>query len=417
LTSPVTARPRILFVAEAVTLAQVVRLVTLARALDPARFEIHFAAARFDELAFRGTDFVRHTIRSLAPEVVERLVASGKRLYDRGTLEDYLEDDRRVIGTVRPAMVVGDLRWSLAVAAPLARVPHAALINAYWSPHAERDGFPLPDHPIVSLLGEKTAAKYFPIAMPKVFGHFAAPLNALRRKHGLPEIGGLAEVLTCGDDTLFPDIPELVPTRPSAARHRYLGPVLWSPEVPVPPWWDRLDPARPTVYVTLGSSGRADRLPMVVDAIVARGLQAIVATAGRAALPSATPLPHVYTAPFVPGHLAARRAFAVISNGGSTTGYQALAEGRPVIGVASNLDQYLAMTAIERAGAGVLLRAGSLTQAGVEAALDRVRDGADLRVAAEELQRRFVAWDAAERFRAFVDERVEIRPAGPAPRP
>ena len=38
-------RRRILFVAEAVTLAQVVRLVTLARALDPARYDVHFASA------------------------------------------------------------------------------------------------------------------------------------------------------------------------------------------------------------------------------------------------------------------------------------------------------------------------------------------------------------------------------------
>ena len=50
-------RPRILFVAEAVTLAQVVRLATLARGLDPARYEVHFASARFDELVFAGTAF------------------------------------------------------------------------------------------------------------------------------------------------------------------------------------------------------------------------------------------------------------------------------------------------------------------------------------------------------------------------
>ncbi len=77
---------RILFVSEAVTLAQVVRLVALARALDPTRYEVHFASARFDELVFHGTGFVRHPIWSLSPEVVDRRVARGQRLYGMGTL-------------------------------------------------------------------------------------------------------------------------------------------------------------------------------------------------------------------------------------------------------------------------------------------------------------------------------------------
>ena len=47
-----------------------------------------------------------------------------------------------------------------------------------------------------------------------------------------------------------------------------------------------------------------------------------------------------------------------MSNGGSTTGYQALAEGRPVLGIPFNLDQYLASQAIERTGAGLVVRAG-----------------------------------------------------------
>lgn len=396
-----SGRRRVLFVAEAVTLAQVVRLVELARALDRDAYEVHFASARFDPLVFRSDDaFVRHEIRSLDPADVDRAVAAGKRLYDRATLERYLIDDQRVIDAVRPALVVGDLRLSLGIAAPKAGVPYAALINAYWSPHAVRDGFPLPDHPIVRLLGVEMAAKYFPKALPKVFAHFAAPVNGLRRKHDLPPVGSLPEVLTLGDLTLFPDVPELVPTRDGPGHHHFLGPVLWSPDVALPPWWDQLDPGRPTVYVTLGSSGKADRLPLVLQAIGALGLQGIVSTAGRAR-PSSLP-PHTFVADYVPGHLAARRSFAVVSNGGSTTGYQALNEGRPVLGVAFNLDQYLAMQAIERAGAGLLLRAGNLTAAAVEAGLKAARERPEMTAAAHDLAHAFGRHDARARFRDLV---------------
>ncbi|HEY0710197.1 MAG TPA: nucleotide disphospho-sugar-binding domain-containing protein [Polyangia bacterium] len=360
-------RRRILFVSEAVTLAQVVRLVVLARGLPRDEYEVHFAAAHFDELIFAGTDFRRWPLPSLSPAVIERRVRGGRRLYGLRTLRRYLRDDLAVIDAVKPDAIVGDLRLSLAVAAPLRGIPHLALINAYWSRYAVRDGFPLPDHPIVRLLGEKLAAQYFPRALPAVFKHFAAPVNRLRRENRLPEIGSMPEVLAFGDQTLHPDPFRLVPTEGAPPSHRHLGPVLWAPAVPRPAWWSRLDVQRPTVYVTLGSSGRSELLPAVVDAVAAVGAQALVATAGRASLPNPPAGCHVAT--YLPGDEAATRADLVISNGGSTTSYQALAAGRPVVGVASNLDQYLAMQAITRAGAGILVRGGSARRETLEAAI------------------------------------------------
>jgi UDP:flavonoid glycosyltransferase YjiC (YdhE family) len=396
----------VLFVSEAVTLAQAVRLATLARVLDPARFEVHFAAAHFDELVFGGTTFTRHRIHSLAPETVAARVASGRRIYGRRLLSRYVDEERSLFRALRPSLVVGDLRLSLSVSAALERVPYAALINAYWSPHALRREFPLPDHPIVSLLGERLAARYFPKARPAVFRHFARPVNALRARHGLGPLGSLSEVLTQGDHTLFPDVPALVPTRNLPAHQRYLGPVLWSPPVPLPAWWGALDPQRPTIYVTLGSSGRVERLPLVVDVAAQLGYQVLVATAGRAQsrlLPSAVPR-HVYVADYLPGHLAARRAALVVSNGGSTTGYQALAEGRPVLGIAANLDQHLAMTAIEEAGAGLLLRSGTLTRKPLAIALERLLSEPSYTRAAGQLREEFGRWHAPSAFAAFVAE-------------
>jgi UDP:flavonoid glycosyltransferase YjiC (YdhE family) len=392
---------RILFVAEAVTLAQVVRLVMLARALDPTRYEVHFASARFDDLIFAGTSFARHAIASLPAAVVDARVAGGRRPYGLRTLARYVEEERALLRAVRPALVVGDLRLSLPISAAVEGVPCASLINAYWSPHVVREGFPMPDHPIVRWLGVARAARSFPKALPFVFRHFARPVNTLRRRHGLAALASLPEVLTQGDHTLFPDVPTLVPTRALPPHQRYLGPVLWSPPVPLPPWWAALDPGRPTVYVTLGSSGRVSRLPLVIDVAAALGYQVLVATAGRATL-GALP-PHVYAADYLPGHLAARRASAVISNGGSTTGYQALAEGRPVLGVAFNLDQYLAMSAIEEVGAGLLLRAGNLDRAQLRAALPRLLTEPRFTTAAARLATELAGWDAGARFASFVD--------------
>jgi UDP:flavonoid glycosyltransferase YjiC (YdhE family) len=389
-------RRRILFVAEAVTLAQVVRLVVLARSLPADAYEVHFAAAHFDDLVFPPGLFQRWPITSLSPAVVDRRVRGGRRIYGGRTLRRYLREDLRVIDAVEPDLVVGDLRLSLAVAAPLRQVPHAALINAYWSPFHARDRFPLPEHPIVRLLGERIAEKYFPRALPAVFAHFAAPVNRLRRAHGLPEIGSLPQVLCHGDLTLHPDPSELVPTRQAPAHHHHLGPVLWSPAIPRPPWWTALDPRRPTVYVTLGSSGRPELLPAVVAALADVGAQALVATADRTVL--ATPPPGIHVAPYLRGDEAAARADLVVCNGGSTTAYQALAAGRPVLGIAANLDQYLAMEAITRAGAGLLLRAGRATRPNLRASLIQALSDPTLTAAARRLAPTFASADLPTRF-------------------
>jgi len=395
------ARPRVLFVSEAVTLAQVVRLATLARTLDPSRYDVHFAASHFDELVFGGARFTRHDIFSLGPATVEARVAGGRRIYGRRTLARYVAEERALLRKVRPALVVGDLRLSLSVSAPLSRVPYACLINAYWSPRAARDGWPMPDHPIVRWLGVERARVHFPKALPFVFRHFAAPVNRLRAEHQLPEIGSLPQVLTHADHVLFPDAPGLTGVRALAPHERYLGPVLWSPDVPLPPWWAELEPGRPTVYVTLGSSGRAEALPIAVEAAAALGCQVLVATAGRTRLANVPARVHV--ADYLPGHLAARRADLVISNGGSTTSYQALAEGRPVLGIPSNLDQYLAMSAIETAGAGLHLRAGTLTREQVRGTLERLLGDPTFKVAAAGARAELGRWRAADRFGAFVD--------------
>lgn len=389
---------RILFVAEAVTLAQVVRLVTLARALPAGQYELHFASARFDPVVFEGTQLRQHPLRSRSPEQVERAIAWGSRIYSRRVLGRYVEDDLRLIDRVQPDLIVGDLRWSLLVSAPLRRVPHAALVNAYWSPWALREGFPLPDHPIVRLLGEQLAAQYFPRALPFVFRHFARPLDSLRKRHGLAPLGGLLELLTASDLTLYADPPELIPTQGLPASHHFLGPVQWAPQVALPPWWEALG-HRPSVYVTLGSSGNLGALPRIVSALAELPVDVMVATAGRVRL-ERTPA-NVFVADYLPGDLAARRASVVVCNGGSSTGYQALAEGRPVVGLPWNLDQYLAMSFMERAGAGTLLRATTAAPGQVRQSVVAALEGAHA-AGVQRLQRAMHAHDSAARFRALV---------------
>ena len=407
--APKPSRRRALFFSEAVTLAHAARPVVLARALHEAGYEVHLAwSPRYKDL-FGSLPFSVRTISSLSSEQFLARLARGAPLYDAATLRDYVREDLDAIRAVSPDVIVGDFRLSLAVSARVARIPYLAICNAYWSPYA-RQRFPLPDLPMTRVLGVPLATAVFRMARPLAFASHTRPLNRVRREYGLPSLGfDLRRTYTEADHTLYADVPELVPTFDLPDHHHYLGPVLWSPEGRTPEWWGTWPAERPNVYVTLGSSGRSDLLDVVLRALADLPVNVLVATAGRV---DATAVPeNALVSDYLPGEDAARIARLVICNGGSPTTQQALAAGVPILGLPSNLDQYLNMGAVRRTGAGEFLRAGSVDQAALRSTVAIVLERSDYLAAAVALSQTFARYDAPSRFVSFVDEAVlPIRP-------
>ncbi len=389
-------RKKILFIAEAVTLAHIGRPLALAASLDRAEYDVHFACADGYEFCFAGADLVRWTIRSISSKQFLQALADGKPVYDSATLAGYVEQDLQLLREIRPDVVVGDFRLSLSVSARLAGVPYVALINAYWSPYV-RQRYTVPSLPLTRFLPIALADTLFKLARPLAFALHTIPLNRVRRRHGLPSLGwDLNRVYTDADHTLYADVAELFPPHDLPSSHRFIGPVLWSPPLPLPPWWQQLPPERPLVYVTVGSSGQGAILPAVLQALAGLPVTVLAATVGRVALDQVPDNARV--ADFLPGEEAARRAALVICNGGSPTSHQALAAGVPVIGIADNLDQFLNMQGIVAAGAGALLRVDRFDGAAVRQAAQALLATPAASLAAQRLQAIFNRYHASESF-------------------
>lgn len=396
-------RKRILFVAEAVTLAHVARPLVLAQSLDDTIYDVHFASASCFEFAFQGVNIRRWDITSTAPDAFLNALAKGHRLYNYRTLTDYLEDDRRLIASVRPDLIVGDFRLSLSVSAALAKVPYAALANAYWSPYSARTCFPLPDVSMNRMLGHRVASSIFDLCQPLIFAYHARPLNRLRRRHGLKDLPSLQHAYTHADHTLYADPSNFYPMKGLPSNHRFLGPIEWSPPLPLPSWWENAaSNTEPIIYATLGSSGSVDVLPNVVAALEELGTPAVVATAGRW---DASSLPkNVRAADYLPGAEMLKRANLMICNGGSPSVYQALLRGVPVLGIASNMDQMLAMSAVQDRQVGILLRAGEATKTMIKKSIDIFRSTLRYRQNALKLKHAWAGESPIDLFRRFVAE-------------
>lgn len=364
-------RLRVLLMAEAVTLAHVARPVALARALDPARYEVVLACdPRYAAFA-SGGPWQRADLHSIPSAQFNQALAKGAPVYDLATLEAYVAEDRALLEAFKPDLVVGDFRLSLSVSARRARVPYLTIANAYWNPHY-RGGFPLPVLPMTRFLPLAVASALFATFRPLAFALHGRPMNQLRARHGLPSLGrDLRRVYTDADHVLVPDVAALYPVDDMSGHHTYVGPLMWSPSVDLPPWWDEPITARhDTVYVTLGSSGPGALLAMVLQALDGMPVRVLASTAGGP-LPERPPA-NARLAAYLPGDAAAARARLVVCNGGSLTAQQALAAGVPVLGLASNMDQFLNMAPIVAAGAGQTLRADRISPAAIRAACQQL---------------------------------------------
>jgi UDP:flavonoid glycosyltransferase YjiC (YdhE family) len=220
---------------------------------------------------------------------------------------------------------------------------------------------------------------------PLAFALHCGPLNAVRRHFGLPQLArDLRLIYTDADWVAYSDLRQLFPTADLPSTHRFVGPALWEPALVLPDWWPRVPEDRPVVYVTMGSSGDARLVPAIVAALSELPITVLLATAGAPVL-GASP-PNVFAASYLPGLRASARAQLVICNGGNLTAYQAAAGGAPVLGVCSNLDQFLNMQAFERSGAGMTLRADRFTPSAFRLAVEAMLEDRKFRDAATSLK-------------------------------
>jgi UDP:flavonoid glycosyltransferase YjiC (YdhE family) len=345
---------KILFFAEGATLAHVGRPLVLAQGLDLKQYDVTFArpasyAWVSANVGFRVVDLNCQNSAAFASRL-ER----GLPLYDLPTLERYVDNDLALIDVHQPDVIAGDFRLSLTVSARLRGVPYITICDAYWSPEQ-----PLrPALPVLSFTRFAPiplAKQVFRAVWPLAQRLHAAPVENLRARHGLPSLGhDLRRCYTDADLRLFANIPALFPQLQRSAQADFIGPIAWSP--PDRTDLDVLKGSDPLIYVTMGSSGDPRVLAALIPVLEQTGARIVVATAGKP-LPAGIGSARTQVFDFLPGDQLCRHASLVVCNGGSPTTNQALSNGVPVLGIASNMDQFLNMQAIEGFSAGIMLRA------------------------------------------------------------
>ena len=409
-------RIRVLLFGEAVTLAHIVRPRVLAESLDTSNYDVLLACDTHLPIALQDLKIAHKKISSRTPEEFMAILKNGGILFDREILSRYCEEEDRIIAEWKPDIVVGDLRPSLSVSAARYGIPLITLTNAYWSTYSMDQSWPGPSLEFLKKLHINGAAakpflfimeKLFTGALPKILAAQGKGIDVLRAEKQLPPYPSYKDGFIYGDMTLYCDLPSVVQTNPLPYTHRFIGPVEWSPDASLPSWWDTLPSDKEVVFVNLGSSGDPQMLPRVLRAVKDSNAIAVVATAGRAAITEEKSW--VYSAPFLPGEEILKRASVLICNGGSPSAYQALHLGKPVIGIASNMDQLLFSRELERSKAGVFLRADSASVGSIHNAIGKCMSDRTLLRKVQQVRTESNRYRATEIFSNIINEIVSTR--------
>ncbi|MEU3355964.1 glycosyltransferase [Streptomyces sp. NPDC037389] len=166
---------------------------------------------------------------------------------------------------------------------------------------------------------------------------------------------------------------------------RFVGPALTRRPDPVPFPWERLDPARHTVLVSLGTAntGLGDRFLTECAAAVrerAGQVQAVVADPGGAL--DGTADDAVLPVRRVPQLTLLRRVSAVVCHAGHNTVAETLLHGVPLVVAPIRDDQPVIAAQVTTAGAGIRIRFGRGDRHTIGAALDGVLTAPGYRAAA-----------------------------------
>ena len=379
---------KILAIANAHALAHVSRLLEIAKVLRTRGHEIAFAGHGKYLHTAAWDSFATHELPYISVERVVEAVRSQKlwTLYREAELETFIDAELALYRSLQPDLVLLDNRPSARTSADIVGIPTAAVLNVHMSNYRRIPFFSYRQM-TGGLPGTALADRLENAIERQIYDRLVmGGLNSIRKKRGLKR--RYAYEHEEGDLSLLADIPEFNPVNTLPPHARYIGPLTWHNTLPAPACLDKLDPAKPTAYFTLGSEG-LDELVAHLGELAQQGIQIIVAT-GAAQLSGLSVPAGVFLEQYINTDALLPHCDLVCCHGGNGTLYQALGYGLPCVVVATHAEQHYGGKRIQELGLGLSFTLKHLRLTGIGAlaeAVQRVLATPDFRSRAQAFSR------------------------------
>ncbi len=292
-------------------------------------------------------------IKTIDPDRVLKCSRNGRvNWFDYELIKACVKAELELFGQVKPDLILTDFRLPLSTSCELAGIPLAVILNASWTNYYSVKT-KAPEHlKITQVLGKRLTTLFVPWIKKLIVSFDSRPFNKFRREKGLAPRKNIWDVWQ-GDLNLIVDIPEYGPTENLPKKFHYIGPVVWEPALESPKWLETLEPDKPTIYFTMGSTGYARFFEQIIKIFGNSKYQCIMTTAGMVELSNIPD--NFYVVDYAPGSEIMEKSDLVVCQGGNGTIYQAMTAGLPIIGIPTMHDQEFNLDRVEDLGVGIHL--------------------------------------------------------------
>lgn len=403
---------KILFLAEAVSLAHVGRPLVLARWAHGQGVDVHFATS--DKGIFKTNansfGFSTHLLHTIDENLFYSRVNQGKFFYQKKDLVAYVEEEKSLILAIKPDLIVSDFRLSAAISTKLTGKPLLNLSNSYWSPNYDCR-FPAPEAGIFKYLPLGSNDFIFNLIRPFAFKFFGKELNQTREYFGLEKKKDFREMYTDGSFTAYMDLPGFVKINTLPAHHFFLGPIIWSPKTNT----NKLTlNDNNNVYISMGSTGENKLLPLIIQAVLNNKMNIIISSVNNLEKKSLLEKIPVLAGrsmiePLIRAEEILPYCKLTICHGGSGTVYQSLAKGIPVLCLPKNPDQGLVSLSVEQKNLGRFLTSKNISELNIEKKINECINNEILLINTKKFQTEIELWDTKSHWIQFLNKFKTIR--------
>ncbi len=272
-------------------------------------------------------------------------------------LDELVQEELRVLDEIHPDIVVADFRLTMFVSARVRRIPIVSLVESRWlHDHCVKPWRAFRPYEIYfwlhRLLGEALTERVMLPMQRGVIQLKILPVKKLFTRYGLPRPRHLWNLYE-GNFNLLLDTQSWSPTKPLPENFQQVGPIYWTPELPMPTWVEMLDRNRPILYLTLGSTGHVELFQRLFELLGNTHYQVVVTTGGQIDLSKVKLPPNIFVEKYLNGQKIAELADLVIHHGGTGTAYQAIRALAPAIVIATHAEQQFLGESTEDTGMGV----------------------------------------------------------------
>lgn len=328
----------------------------------------------------RAAGFELEDIIDLAPSIcVDKINKSRLDYHTVASITEFVEQETRMIRKYSPDVIVDVHRPTLRISALLSSTPRAVVCNTVLTKYYALEKVvpeSLPIHSTLkALLRNRTIGKAMPLIERQLLKKWAQPYNIYLKGRGVVRFKSIWELFE-GDQMLLMDASEFAPTTPLPDSVKMVGPLLHDDNQESPPWLAKLDPAKKTIFVYVGSIEKL--FPVVLDFLEkiyggSSDHQIVAATGGMFSSGSRKYPANMIIADYVPASRILENNCAVmVTHGGRGSIYSALLRGVPLIGIPNQAEQEWNLDRIEELGLGKKILVRKLNLNSLKDALDSV---------------------------------------------